>query len=745
MLRPSPSPTADRVPRSWGAVADAIGAGVLVFAFAPILASVPWWLSFEATNRLNARDPVVLAFVPVRGIVFLLDAFRDGAVQGVVAGAIFGVLCCVWTAWRSGLPPQRERIALGATTGALAAGVMLLLTVPLGIVAPGRPPASGAIGEVPAFAGLRAVRTVSFEVVAGMLCGMVAAPMVLGLASGARVSARTTRSAHVLHVAWSSACLLALVVLIGARWLRYTTWSSLPALDHALRETMVVDEQAFLYLWAWTTVKLPTLLLAAAVVVVGLHRRLLDQLLRREDGRWRLTPLAVSAALGLMAWLHYLFDVNPTVAVVGGASVGLAWVLGRARVPSRAALAVWAGLFLGALLAAGDLADRLTIAAWALFLFGTQRYLAARLRSGDLALLRALALMPANLLPAVLPMLVPLHGGTLLGPGFAYSFCEVPGRGSLYAAIPQCDTPLTDYDACRGGRIVEYDLTSMKPAAEYALFSPSFYGRLEQLACFDDQIQVAVQSLVYQGRDVVQGVVSLPVSSPRDFTVLTADKGIGTAIAYDAAHDAVFYSGEFDNPLVRYDRRTKAFDDAPGRDLLRHWVEPVSLKANTASLGLNTSSIHPARNRLYVTEWLQGRYAYAIDLTTLRVVARYDAGGGGAMAISVDPERDRLFVSSMWGLEVFDLATGALIARKRTGPGNRPVVVDAARNRLYLSSSVEGKIRILDRDTLAVIGQVPIGFGSRYVYLSRDGKRLFASSKSAHYYWDADTLPPRRG
>jgi DNA-binding beta-propeller fold protein YncE len=143
---------------------------------------------------------------------------------------------------------------------------------------------------------------------------------------------------------------------------------------------------------------------------------------------------------------------------------------------------------------------------------------------------------------------------------------------------------------------------------------------------------------------------------------------------------------------------------------------------------------------MYLVDWMQGRYAYALDLTTLRVVDRYDVGGGGSMGVAVDPERDRLYVSSMWGLEVFDLATDTLIARKRTGLGNRPVIVDTARNRLYLSSMVEGKIRVLDRDTLEVIGQVPIGFGSRYAHLSLDGKYLFASSASAYYYWDADTL-----
>src|SRR5262249_3524040 len=137
---------------------------------------------------------------------------------------------------------------------------------------------------------------------------------------------------------------------------------------------------------------------------------------------------------------------------------------------------------------------------------------------------------------------------------------------------------------------------------------------------------------------------------------------------------------------------------------------------------------------------MAGRYAYAIDLTTLRVVHRYDVGSGGALGVTVDPERDRLFVSSMWGLEVFDLATDTLVARKHTGIGNRPLIVYAARKRPYLASTVEGKIRILDRDSFAVVGQIPIGIGTRFPYLSADGRYLFASSVWRHYYWPADAL-----
>jgi len=43
---------------------------------------------------------------------------------------------------------------------------------------------------------------------------------------------------------------------------------------------------------------------------------------------------------------------------------------------------------------------------------------------------------------------------------------------------------------------------------------------------------------------------------------------------------------------------------------------------------------------------MQGRHAYALDVTTLQVVTRYEVGG--ALGATVDADRDRLLVSSLW-------------------------------------------------------------------------------------------------
>ncbi len=534
---------------------------------------------------------------------------------------------------------------------------------------------------------------------------------------------------------------MGLAALLGARWLHYALPSGWTALDAWLAEIMVLDGQTFLWVWAYGRLKVRIIVAVLLVVVVALHRRLLGALVAREGASWRLRPRTVSLLLGLLLALHFVLDVNPTIAVVCALSLVVAACLDVGRPSARVALAVWLVVLGAGVALADDVADRATIVVWAACLAAIHRGLGSRFGAPDLALLRGVLVLPMNLLPAVLPLVLPLHAGTRLGDGLAYSFCEVPGRPTLYAAVPVCDSVRRDWADCEGARVVEYDLATLAPVASHRFFSPDFYGRLELLLCLDDEVQVTVQGSVYQGKPLVMSVASFPVAAPEQVTPVFVADGLGATMAWDPVRDQTFYSTEFTNLLVRYDRATRQFAHTTSPELGRRWYEPVTLEAYSGSFALNSESIDRERNRIYVADWMRGRFARGVDLTTLQVVARYDAGGGGSLGIAMDRERDRLFVSSLWGIEVFDLDTGGLIARKRLGLGNRPVIVDAARNRLYVGSTVEGKIRILDRDTFAVLGQIPIGIGSRYPHLARDGRWLFASSVAAHYSFAVDALP----
>lgn len=527
-----------------------------------------------------------------------------------------------------------------------------------------------------------------------------------------------------LHTAWRGTCLGLLAFLLGARALRYHALSSAPWLDRAFGEIMVFESQTLM--WSVTAASLlfvPVLLalLAAAFFLRG-------RLARKEGGVWSLTPAALSAVYGFMVWTQYLFDLNPFVAVF----CGLSALVPRLRTaPRRLVTAAWVIWFAAWTWAAHDFADRAAVLAWAPVLFVAAPAAARRLGAREVRLALLLAIIPMNLLTAAIPLAVPLHGGSLLGGGFAFDFCESSKHGRLLATVPACGSVssfLGTKPDCRRGRVAVYDNTTLERLTDYDFFSDGYSGRLEQISCLGDEAVVGLHGTRYRGdEDWGQTALSFPIATPEKFTPVLVGRGVGAVFAHDARRDALIYSGEAVMRILRQDRRSGQMNMLIGENLRRRWA-PNPLVVRGASLDR-------VRDRLYMTEWVPGRYAYALDLATLQPAARYDMRNGGSQSAAVDVERDRLYVPGLWGLEIFDLATGQLLRRKRLGLINRTPVVDAARNRIYVASTMDGKIRVLDRDTLEVIEQIPIGFGTRQTVLSLDGKRLFASSRLAHYFW----------
>jgi hypothetical protein len=139
----------------------------LVFVFLPPLAALPEWLYFEARNPLNVDDPVVLVFLPIRGAILLVNAFRDGVVSGTLAGVSYGILVASWVSWRGDLAPWRRRMALGAGAGLIAGSTVVLATLI-------RATLQGRASAVPAVA-------IAFELVSGVVCGALAAPTAMRL------------------------------------------------------------------------------------------------------------------------------------------------------------------------------------------------------------------------------------------------------------------------------------------------------------------------------------------------------------------------------------------------------------------------------------------------------------------------------------------------------------------------------------------------------------------------------------
>lgn len=145
------------VRRSCGTVADAVGQCVVVFAFLPPLTGLLRFFAIEADNSLNLQDPIVLAFVPVRALFVLLDSFAVGLLPRCMTGVLHGAFVSAWLLAYGGAITRRQSLVVGASSGALAAAVIL---------------AAEALGSFAAEP--MGSRTVVVQILFGIGCGIVA-------------------------------------------------------------------------------------------------------------------------------------------------------------------------------------------------------------------------------------------------------------------------------------------------------------------------------------------------------------------------------------------------------------------------------------------------------------------------------------------------------------------------------------------------------------------------------------------
>jgi hypothetical protein len=450
---------------------------------------------------------------------------------------------------------------------------------------------------------------------------------------------------------------------------------------------------------------------------------------QRDPAGWRSQPwlfvsLCLAAALG-----QGFYDVNPRVAIFCLLTLPLVleplWDALYRIIPSPRpflVVMVWSVPLASALVMAGDRADRLSSLVW-LAVLALLSHLAPRYLVPSDRLVVAVLLIPlSQILAAVLPASVTHHGGKKLGDGMAYSFCESPSRERLFAALPSCGTAKPWMEKCRKGHVAVYDLQTLSPQTPLRFFSDNFYGRLEQILCLENEVQIGMNRTLMEGRFFLENAMSFHMDEPSQMTPSILGEEGGHRVHYHPATDALFYLGDDVPLLVKRDRKT-------GRDT---WLR----NKGPSRQRMVNGSIHSARNSLYTVSI--DAPIQEVDLTSLDVKSFLDHAGG--TELTADEEKDRLYVATFWGLLVYDLNTGQLILRKRLGMIVRQPLIDSRRDLLYVPTFGEGKIRVLDRSSLESLGTIPIGLGTRYPYLSSDGSRFFATSDKAHFYWDASEL-----
>lgn len=535
---------------------------------------------------------------------------------------------------------------------------------------------------------------------------------------------------------WLLLCAVFASSLIFARAIHYTDLPLPELVDRAVDRLMQQSLHTSVLLWS--SVLHPAIVVLALVMLVVRPHWFVR---RQMDGRLGTRPWFYALLWSGISLGHAGFDVNPWVAL--GCVGGGALALGGSRLLSRPFAAVVVAVFLVSFAVLGaTLADALAIVGWggllALLALLRRRWLIAR----DVYPLAACLMVATQFGASLLPLLLPRHGGTLLGPGMAYGFCEEGTRGRVYAAVSGSESK-----NFRDAHIVEYDATRLTKLRDLSFVTQTFTGRYMQLLCLPDTIQVAMARTWIYGRTHRENVMEFDiddpdVEDPRKVKRSLWGATMGQQLLWDRARDAVFYTSEWSNAIFRLDRRTGSVDALVSAKLIPDhatWVLFVSVNGSLAM----APTPHRARDTFYVGHWLTGSTVYEFELGRRAVRRRFEPRSGCIADLAVDEEYDRVYATSLWGVDVINLKNGRVERRIRTGTGARTPVIDSANGVVYVATTVEGKLRAFDRATLQPLGVIAIGMGARRGHFLAGAGRLLATNNQAHYFWDAAALAKR--
>ena len=473
------------------------------------------------------------------------------------------------------------------------------------------------------------------------------------------------------------------------------------------------------------------------VVVLALCLRPRWFVRRQEEGRLATMPWLYALMCGGLALGNIGLDVNPWVALGCAGSAALA--LAERRLYSRGVAAALVAAFLvGVDRPCPTSADAFAVVAWggvlALLALVRARWLTAR----DVFWLGVFLSVITQIAASAVPIFRPRHGGTLLGQGMAYGFCEQASRGRLYAAVP--GIPHRQF---RDGHIVE-----VRPgrAHEAARPEPLRQGLPRPL----DAAPVPARHDPGRhgpdldlGRGPARERDGVRIDDPGDAKRSLFGPVMGQQLLWDEKRDAVFYSSEWSNRVFRLDRRTGEVDRDVNAGLIPDrptWLFHLGTIAGSLAMA---PTAHRGRDSFFVGHWLTGSTVYEIDMGRLALRRKFEPRNGCIAELAVDEEYDRLFATSLWGVDVIDLRTGRVERRIRTGTGARTPAIDRQNGLVYVSTTIEGRLRAFDRETLAPVGVVAIGYGSRRPLVSAARGRLFASNEDAYYWWSAASLAAR--
>ena len=454
------------------------------------------------------------------------------------------------------------------------------------------------------------------------------------------------------------------------------------------------------------------------------------------DGRWESRPWVHSVIWTELALNNFFLDLNPWVARASLASVILLPVRSLGH-------PVWSPALTGAffvlwIVLSPTVTDAMAVGLWSALFLAVAGAAATRVGGRDRLWLGVSASVLCQLAAAALPLALPLHRGVKIADGMAYGFCERDEDGRIFAVVPGSGW---GPNAFLSGHLDEISPASLSVERRLYPFDRSLRGRAIAPLCLPDAIQLAMAQTLIGAKLQWENVMELSADGSRRVRRSLFGADMGQTLFWDRERDAVFYASEWSNRIFRLDRATGHVNREVGRSFIptnqNHWF--FFRMRFPGSLAL-TNAIDPSRRTFVAGHWTTGSTAYEIDLDTLQLRSRIEAHHGGTSQVSIDGAYHRVLLSSPWGLDVFDLETGLPLARLRTGFGCRTAVVDTANDLIYVPTTVEGRIRVLDRASLRRRGVIDIGYGPRNAFFSDRASALLATSSSAYYYWKSDDL-----
>jgi len=543
----------------------------------------------------------------------------------------------------------------------------------------------------------------------------------------------------VRYFVWCSFAFGVLLAMLASRVVRYGVPSLPWPLDDLLGLALSLEALLFFAVWLVASFFARLLLVPLAIALYALRKRVFASV----DGVRGTGPLLHSLLWTGVVLGHAAFDMHPLLARLCWVSLPFLHPRPRAFLQRSRLARLLFRLLLVVVFLYVLFADHFT-AAFAVGLFWASLWWLAsrgerRLLGRDRLLMAVVLVALTQLLGALGPLWLPGHGGRVLIDQMAYSFCEIDDRDRLYAALTNCPTlpdVFSGREACRDGVVAEFQLSSLDLVATHSFFSESFHGRLEQLLCLEDTIQIGLNGVVIDGEESRDTVIEFEADHPESFRAHIVGTHMGHRLAYDKKRDRVIYVPEWGTGIARYDRAT---GEARRLHLQREFgLERLLVRSESYELA--PTGVHTGRDSLFLAEWIAGRAVLELDLETLEVVKRYALNDGGSVGVTVDEAYDRIYVAGLWGFSAWDLSTGRILRRSRLGLLNRYPVISETSGLIYVPSTVAGRIYVFDRETLVPMGVIPIGFGVRLAHVSEKTERLCASSSQKAFCWTTEEL-----